>query len=305
MIRERLIKSGKLLEVDFYPIFDDGRRLPGRAPKTNRSTREQAEYNKRQAEKKLIRLVNANFNELDYFAHTTYDPSKAPQTESAARRDMVNYIRRVKTRRASELKRTNRAITEIEDAIAKLPGNETLKASLAELKMKRRKLEEPLKYIYVIERQTYKTGQYAGRDNWHFHLFLTGGLQDKLLESMWPHGARANADNFQPEKFGPEAAAKYISKDPQGAKRFVCSKNLEKPVISKPKDGRITRRGVERLARERVDDCAYWEKRYKGYRCMRCYARQNDYNGHWYVSVVLYKTAGVLPDWKIGGWITE
>ena len=36
---------------------------------------------------------------------------------------------------------------------------------------------------------------------------------------------------------------------------------------------------------------------------MRCFSRFNKYNGHWYVSVVMYKadSDGLLPDWKIEG----
>ena len=71
------------------------------------------------------------------------------------------------------------------------------------------------------------------------------------------------------------------------------------------KDGKITRRGVERMAKERVDDREYWEKRYKGYRFVKCYARYNNFNGYWYVSVVMYKTAGAPPKWDIKEWLEE
>ena len=266
MIRERRIKSGRLFEADFYPVFRDGRRMPDRAPKAKRSSKEQAEYNKRQAEKKLIRLVNANFDTGDILMHITYDSSMAPQTESEARRDIQNYLRRIKQYR------------------------------------KREKLSE-LKYIYVIETQTYKTGVNAGRANWHFHIFMSGMDRD-IAENMWGKGIRVNADRFQPERFGPEAAAKYISKDPQGAKRYSCSRNLKKPIMQKPRDGKIARRSVEKLAKERIDDREYWERRYKGYRFIKCYARQNEYNGHWYVSVIMYRTSADMPDWTIKEWMT-
>ena len=59
MIREKKIRSGPLLEADFYPVWRNGVRVPTRAPKTKPSTQEQIKYNQRQAEKKLIRLVNA------------------------------------------------------------------------------------------------------------------------------------------------------------------------------------------------------------------------------------------------------
>lgn len=299
MIREKHIKSGKLFEADFYPVWDDGRRMPLRAPKTKRSTEAQVKYNKLQAVKKLVRLINANFDENDIIMHPTYEQSKAPQCEEDARRDLINYLRRVKNRRVSELKK-------VEEALAALPDIEVLSQQRNELETRRQKLSEPFKYIYCIEKVEYKTGRYAGRDNWHFHLFITGGITRNVLESMWTNGLRTNADQFQPDKYGPEAIAKYMAKDPQGAKRWVCSRNMDKPVESKPKDGRISRRGVTTMAQLRVDDAAYWENRYKGYKFIRCYARFNDYNGHWYVSVVMYKAdSGAPPRWNQDEWLTE
>ena len=298
MIREKHIKSGKLFEADFFPVWDDGRRMPSRAPKKKPSTAAQAKYNKLQAVKKLVRLINANFDEQDVIMHPTYEQAKAPQSEEEARKDLVNYLRRVKNRRVSELKK-------VEKALAALPDTEALAEQRAELELRRRKLTAPFKYVYCIEKVEYKSGRYAGRDNWHFHLFVTGGLARSVLESMWTDGLRTNADNFQPEKYGPEAIAKYMAKDPQGSKRWVCSRNLDKPLESKPKDGKISRRGVARLAQERVDDAAYWENRYKGYKFVRCYSRFNDYNGHWYVSVVMYKAdSGAPPRWGQNEWLT-
>lgn len=298
MIREKHIKSGKLFEADFYPVWNDGRRMPSRSLKEKRSTPEQARYNKQQSIKKLTRLINVNFDEEDVIMHPTYEPSKAPQSEEEARRDITNYIRRLKTRRNSELKK-------VLAALADLPDIKSLQKQREALEIRKRKLEAPFKYIYCIEKVQYKSGRYAGRDNWHFHMFVTGGIPRRDLEKMWANGIRTNADQFQPERYGPEAIAKYMSKDPQGSKRFCCSRNLDKPKIPKPKDGRITPRGVARLARERIDDCTYWENRYKGYRFIRCYARYNDYNGHWYLSVVMYKTDDNPPRWDIEEWLDD
>ena len=103
MQREKHIKSGRLLEVDFYPVFADGRRMPTRAPKTKRSTAEQEKYNKKKAIKNFVRKVNANFFTGDVFMHPTYEPGNAPYTVTDAKRDIANLFRRVKTKRKSEL----------------------------------------------------------------------------------------------------------------------------------------------------------------------------------------------------------
>ena len=49
MNREKRTYSGKLLDVDFYPVFSDGRRMPSRKPKTKPSTAEQEKYNRNKA----------------------------------------------------------------------------------------------------------------------------------------------------------------------------------------------------------------------------------------------------------------
>ena len=293
MQREKITKSGRLLEADFYPILSDGRRAPSRAPKSKRSTAEQERYNRKMAVKNFVRLVNANFDTGDVYMHPTYCPGNAPYTLEDAKRDAANYFRRVKTRRASELAR-------LKALLEKNPEDEE-RAELV------RALEKPFKYAYRIEEEVYKRGERKGKSNFHFHLFMTGGLALSVIEDTWPHGARVNANRYQPERFGPEAAARYAAKEGQGKLKLGYSKNLARPVSPKPKDGRISAKGVERLAKLRSDDKAFWEKRYKGYTFVRCYSRYNEYNGYWYVSVVMYKKegAGDLPPWSVDDWLDE
>ncbi len=286
MIREKQIKSGKLLEVDFYPVFSDGRAMPVRAPKTKASTEAQQKYNHIQSQKKAIRYINKNFDNTDNFIHTTYLAADAPLNKALAEKDCAKYLRRVKAARAKELKRVCILLLE-------RPNDKKLIAL-------KKKLSAPFKYYIRCEEQIYKSGPHKGKMNYHFHIFMTGGLDRDLLEDLWPSKARVNADRFQPEKFGPEAAAKYITKLGSEKAWTMRSRNLEKPDAPKCKDGLISRGGVQRMAKLRCDDAAYWEKKYKGYRFLRCYARYNEYNGHYYVSVVMYKTdKDITPEWSV------
>lgn len=306
MIREKKMSSGPLLEADFYPVWNDGRKLPTRAPKTKPSTATQTEYNKVCATKKLIRLVNYNFHKVDYFAHLTYRSSEAPQSEAEARKDINNYLRRVKRRREKELAKARAHLAEAKKQLQQLVVSEVLAEAVMICKRQVKLLRKALKYIYVIERTEYKTGRYAGCANWHFHLFLSGGLSTEVLRNMWGSTKKSTFDHFRPDMFGPEAAATYISKDPQGRKRFVYSKTIKQPPPPKTKDGAVTKRQVEKWCKERCDDREFWERRYKGYRFIRCYPRYNEYNGHWYLSVVMYKTDGEdPPDWRLDAWCTE
>ena len=295
MLREKKTLSGPLLEIDIYPVTSDGRRYGTRAPRTMPSTEAQKKYNQQMATKKLIRLVNTNFGKDDYLVHPTYRSDLAPQTEEEARRDVVNYLRRVKWKREKELTSKKKERSELQNILNIMPGAKHIRNRAAELDRSIKKLSLPFKYIYVIEKQVYKTGARQGRANWHFHLFVSGGLDRDTLEGLWPY--KINADVYRPDKFGPEAAARYLAKDPQGAKRFSYSKNLEKPK-EKIKDGALSRYGAERIAKQRVDDAAYWERRHKGYKFVRCYARYNEYNAHWYVSAIMYRADGTAPPWE-------
>lgn len=246
MYREKKIYSGKILEVELYPVYKSGREIPRRAKKEKLSTKEQKNLNDKNARKKLTRLINANFGEGDIVIHPTYRDSEMPSTEQEARRDIVNYIRRVKTYR------------------------------------KRNDLPE-LKYIYVIE---CKVSKKTGVMRWHFHMIMSKMDRD-TAEKMWKYGDFTNADRLQPNEYGCEAIARYMTKEPQGKKRWAQSKNLQEPYIPPPKDGRIGKQGVRKMATQYVEDKEYFEKRYKGYQFLKCVPTFNDYNGYWYIEIVM------------------
>ena len=99
MQREKRTVSGRLLEADFFPVFRSGRAMPTRAPKEKQSSAAQAKYNRQQAIKKLIRLVNANFDDGDYLMHPTYAQAQAPKDWDEAQKNIRNYVRRVRDAR--------------------------------------------------------------------------------------------------------------------------------------------------------------------------------------------------------------
>ena len=79
-------------------------------------------------------------------------------------------------------------------------------------------------------------------------------------EKMWKYGDFTNADRLQPNEYGCEAIARYMTKEPQGKKRWAQSKNLKEPYIPPPKDGRIGKQGVRKIATQYVEDKEYFEK---------------------------------------------
>lgn len=300
MIKEKITKAGKLLNTDFYPCFDNGRKIPTKLPKSQGTTEAQKKYNENKAQKEAVYIINENFDEYDHIGHLTYAPEYAPQSEEEAKRDMINALRRIKRMRERELKK-------ILAALDAMPDIEALAEQRKNLKLKRDKLSAPFKYMYVLEKVTYQRGPFKGRDNWHFHIFMTGGLERSQVEALWKKGVRSNVDQFQPDRFGPEAMAKYMAKDPQGTKRFVCSRNMSRTYKQpKVKDARFSAGHLAKLSQERCDDAQYWENKYKGYRFLRAFPRFNEYNGHWYLTVVMYAAGdGPVPKWDMDNWAND
>ena len=62
MEREKKTISGRLLEADFYPVWENGNKMPVRPSGTKESSEAQKKYNNNMAIKRAVRLINANFD---------------------------------------------------------------------------------------------------------------------------------------------------------------------------------------------------------------------------------------------------
>lgn len=102
--RETVYVCGDYIDGDIYPVFQ----RPGIRRKRCKPTKEiQARLNQKNAEKKLTRLVHTNFTEKDLALHLTYRRGSEPADELEAKKDLQNFIRRLKrlyTRFGLELK---------------------------------------------------------------------------------------------------------------------------------------------------------------------------------------------------------
>ena len=248
LYQEKKIKSGKMLEIEFAPIHKNGKRVSDGRSKASKKA--QDDYNRKKAERALVRMVNANFDTGDLFAHFTYAPKNAPQSYEEAKRDINNLMRCVQRWRKK---------------------NGYSKA----------------KYIIIIEEQVYKTGELAGKSNWHFHVFLSE-MPRSVVEDMWKYG-RANADRYQPETFGQTAAAQYCAKDPRGKKRYICSRNCKKPREYEPKLRELSQRKIRNMCEQYAHDNSYWQRLYPGYAFCEATPVLNPYNGRWYLRVEMRK----------------
>lgn len=222
--RTKTIKSGDMLECEIYPIWRVGG--GGKREKKAKDTRAaQNNLNNKNAVKHLIRIVNTNFTKKDIWLTLTYSDGRLPTDVEQAKKDMQNYIRRVKRH------------------------------------MKKLELGE-LKYVYVTEfDDTTK-----GKVRIHHHIIMNFNDRD-MAEQLWSGGGRTQARRLQPNDFGLEGLARYITKQRKGAntKRYTISRNMKQPKVTIA-DSKITRRKAEKIATEENIAHEIFQKMYKGYK---------------------------------------
>ena len=90
---EKRVTSGKLVEVERYFATRDGRRI-SRGVNENDTPEEQQRINERHAQRRLMRLINANFSREAGDVLVTYT-HKGQLTEAEARKEARNLINRL------------------------------------------------------------------------------------------------------------------------------------------------------------------------------------------------------------------
>lgn len=144
----------------------------------------------------------------------------------------------------------------------------------------------PLKYIAVTEKGS-KNGRY------HHHVTLSGGMDRDELEKLWGLGY-ANSRRLQFTESGLAGLGHYIVKSPLYARAWNASKNLIDPE-PKTRDGRISGKRAEELARDTTNNAEY-EKLYPGYFLADAGAWHNDVNGGKYNAVWCMNKATFFSD---------
>lgn len=248
--RARTIKAGNVLEVEVFPIWNTQNEVR-RAKKA--ATREaQRNLNDRNAKKKLIRKINANFTEEDLCVTLTYKGGFVPDEEQA-RRDIRNYLRRVRQWRR--------------------------KNGLPELK-----------YVYVIE----YGGEDGRRKRVHHHVIMSGMDRD-VAESLWQGRGWANSRRLQPDDYGLEALARYMTKEPNGGKRWAASRNLVDPKITEA-DTKISKRRVEQMASDFENmPAAIFCKLFPDYEFNDCAVKHSSYVAGAYIYARMHRRRATQP----------
>lgn len=239
------------MEVDIYnspivAVVPKG----GRSKKQKVSATKQRNLNDKNAKRYFTQLLNTNFGEGDLHVTVTY--AQVPDSAEEAEREAANYIRRI----AHQRKRLGLPL---------------------------------LKYVMVTEANSPKSGSSDKPVRIHHHIVMNGGLERDAVEELWrkprkkgqKQGDRigyANADRLKPNDFGLEALSRYLTKDPKGKKRWSSSQNLEKPEY-RTNDHKYSRRQVEKIVKDEIDNQIYWERQYPGWALSECKPVYNDITG--------------------------
>lgn len=255
--REQKFYCGEYLEVNIYPVFPAP---AGRGKKKKASSPVQEKLNEKNAERKLIRILNANFTPDDFEIHLTYSDENLPHTEEEAIKDMRNYLRRVKRLRAKR----------------ELPA---------------------LKYVAVIEgggeqRYHFHITLNGGIDRDELENLWQYGYANARRLQFNENGVEALGKyitkQFRQKKEKGEIVAR---------KRWTASKGLINPVPQE-RDGRISHKRAKRMTEDNLARKELAEKLYPGYRYASADEFYNDVNGGYYLSIRMYSDKALMKQKK-------
>lgn len=236
-IRTRTVRAGDTLEVECYPLTRIGPAAKAEAARRHHQRACQERQNRKNAEKKVRRLIEHNFTTDSYVLTLTWDYGQIdrfrmsegetdqlwqrlslPIDEEDARRALNNFFRRVRTR-MRQLGEDPRA----------------------------------LKYLYVLELTHQNKGPYT---HYHFHLVIDApGLGARELDAIWGLGF-TRCDHLSKKSEGAAGLAHYLTKhhsteelrnDGSRMRRWGRSKNLNEPPET-VSDRRISRRRAALIA---------------------------------------------------------
>lgn len=259
--RTKTVYAGETLYISAYPLigphaYDAAQAGMAklRGDKSPRSTVKFARYNNSRRMLQLEQLTETNFVPGDLHITATYgddgwadmdkghpDPEMYARDRDMAKREVRNYLRRVKRL----LKRNGADL------------NDWRWICVTVTKVDRREHDPP----------------YPDR---HHHHILMHGVPESLrtdVEKLWPYGY-CNADRMQPRKDkGLADLAQYVARQEGsanglrgGERSFSCSKNIKRPEV-RTSDRKLSRRRVMQMAADvRQRGREIFEALYPGYR---------------------------------------
>jgi hypothetical protein len=93
--RVKTIVSGEMLECEIYPLWKTQTEV-SRAKKANPSRQAQEKLNITNTQKKVSRYLNTNFDNRDLWCTFGWDDDTLPETPEECRKEVINFLRRIK-----------------------------------------------------------------------------------------------------------------------------------------------------------------------------------------------------------------
>jgi hypothetical protein len=194
------------IDLQVFPEFSTFRGKRKRKFKT--TTEIQQRLNQKNKQRKLIRLLNTNFTENDIRFDVTYDKFNNPQSPSEAKKQMKNFIKRLKNYR------------------------------------KKNNLPE-LKYVYVTERGS-KTGRFHHHIVMNGDVSINALA--KIWGKGFTQAKPLQFDEKGIEGLSNYLLKKPVTGNDDGSgSSYSCSRNLKQPKERKH-SGRLSRKKIEFMA---------------------------------------------------------
>lgn len=150
-----------------------------------------------------------------------------------------------------------------------------------------RRLKRALKKKGIELKYFAATEESSRKKRLHHHLVISGGLSVKELADLWGKGF-IQATPLQFNEFGITELAYYITKETNGRKHIIHSRNLKNPTQRK-RDSRISKKKIKELVTGSLDEKELCRNLYPGYELADAEPYYNDLNGNYYVALRLYK----------------
>ncbi|MCH5352965.1 MAG: hypothetical protein J1E06_05830 [Acutalibacter sp.] len=94
--REKRYYCGCYMDLYIFPTYESRKKVTRRKKDRKPTSAAQKKLNERHRKEKLARLLHANFTPEDIALHLTYRDGEQPEDDAAVKRDLWNYIRRIK-----------------------------------------------------------------------------------------------------------------------------------------------------------------------------------------------------------------
>lgn len=254
----KTITSGPLREMEMYPLFSK-KDVPEEF-RVKGTTKSRKNLNNKNAVKYFIRKANTNFGKGDYYVTLNYTDKNRPKTYEEAKKHVMAYIKKLNYEfLKQQLKAEGKKLTS---------------------KIKKKNYKK-IKYMYVIEISK------EGKGKYHVHMILSSELSMDQVESCWKYSRRNNIRRIDPDDRHITDLAEYLSKDPNGKKRWGCSKGLKEPVITTSK--KVSKRKIYNMDSNRNIIEEEMEKINPGYKLIEFEITKNKWTNMPYIHVLMRK----------------